>query len=73
MNQLKKLCAPYYPSLAEAAMRYVLDSRQVSALIPGMHTRAEVDMNLVYSDGQPFPTELLAQLAEHQWIRNYYQ
>lgn len=54
-------------------MRYVLDSRQVSTLIPGMQTRAEVDMNLVYSDGQPFPAELLAQLDAHVWIRNYYQ
>jgi aryl-alcohol dehydrogenase-like predicted oxidoreductase len=73
VKRLKKLCAPYYPTLAEAAMRYVLDSRQVSTLIPGMQTRAEVDMNLVYSDGQAFPAELLEKLGEHLWIRNYYQ
>jgi hypothetical protein len=51
----------------------VLSSPQVSALIPGMKSRAEVDMNLVYSDGAAFPDELLEQLPPHTWIRNYYR
>jgi aryl-alcohol dehydrogenase-like predicted oxidoreductase len=73
INKLKQLCAPYYPTLAEAAMRYVLSSPQVSTLIPGMKNRAEVDMNLIYSDDQAFPQELLDQLPAHQWVRNYYK
>jgi aryl-alcohol dehydrogenase-like predicted oxidoreductase len=73
VEALKKLCAPHYPTLAEAAMRYVLSSPQVATLIPGMKNRAEVDMNLVYSDGAAFPEELLAQLPPHTWIRNYYR
>eukprot|EP01037_Dinobryon_pediforme_P017800 gene17800-18020_t len=52
MRALKALCAPYYPTLAEAAMRYVLSAPQLSTLIPGMKNRAEVDMNSVYSDGR---------------------
>jgi aryl-alcohol dehydrogenase-like predicted oxidoreductase len=73
VEKLKALCAPYYPTLAEAAMRYALSERGVSTLIPGMKNTAEVDMNVAYSDGQPFPAELKAQLAEHLWVRDYYQ
>jgi aryl-alcohol dehydrogenase-like predicted oxidoreductase len=73
VEALKRICTRYYPTLAEAAMRYVLSSPQVSALIPGMKSRAEVDMNLVYSDGAAFPQELLEQLPPHTWIRNYYR
>lgn len=73
MLKLKALCAPYYPTLAEAAMRYVLSEQQVSTLIPGMKNPAEVDMNTVYSDGQEFPEELKEKIAEHMWVRDYYQ
>ena len=72
VEALKTLCKPYYTTLAEAAMRYVLSAPQLSTLIPGMKNRAEVDMNIIYSDGKPFPDELKAKLASHGWIRNYY-
>jgi len=70
---LKQICTRYYPTLAEAAMRYVLSSPQVSAVIPGMKSRTEVDMNVAYSAGVVFPPELLEQLQSHTWIRNYYR
>lgn len=73
VEALKELCAPYYPTLAEAAMRYALSSPEVSTVIPGMLTPAEVDMNTAYSDGEPFPTDLLDALEEHGWPRNFYQ
>jgi aryl-alcohol dehydrogenase-like predicted oxidoreductase len=69
---LKKICAPYYVTLAEAAMRYVLSEKQLSTLIPGMSSRAQVDMNIAYSDGAIFPADLKAQLPPHGWTRNYY-
>jgi aryl-alcohol dehydrogenase-like predicted oxidoreductase len=72
LEKLKAVCAPHYPTLAEAAMRYVLSAPQVSIVIPGMKNRAEVDMNIVYSDGAPFPAELAARLPAHIWTRNYY-
>jgi aryl-alcohol dehydrogenase-like predicted oxidoreductase len=72
VEKLKAICLPHYPALAEAAMRYVLSAHQVSAVIPGMKNRAEVDMNIAYSDGAPFPAELAAQLPAHVWTRNYY-
>lgn len=73
VNALKSDCAPYYPTLAEAAMRYVLSEPRVSTLIPGMKNRAEVDMNIAYSDGKNFPEELKTKLPRHIWIRDYYQ
>jgi aryl-alcohol dehydrogenase-like predicted oxidoreductase len=72
-NQLQSVCAPYFPTLAEAAMRFTLSSPQVKTVIPGMKTDAEVDMNVAYSDGQPFPVELLDKVADHNWPRNYYK
>ena len=71
--ELKNLCAPYFPTLGEAAMRYALSPPEVSTVIPGMTTRAEVDMNIALSDGKAFPAALLSALPPHGWIRNYYQ
>jgi aryl-alcohol dehydrogenase-like predicted oxidoreductase len=73
VEALKELCAPYYPSLAEAAMRFALSSSEVSTVIPGMLTPAEVDMNVGYSDGVGLPPELLEALGAHGWPRNFYQ
>jgi aryl-alcohol dehydrogenase-like predicted oxidoreductase len=73
VEALKALCAPHYSTLAEAAMRYVLADPAVSTVIPGMKNRAEVDMNVAYSDGQSFPAELTAALPAHRWVRNYYK
>ena len=72
VQALKNICLPHYPTLAEAAMRYVLSEGQVATLIPGMKNRSEVDMNIAYSDGAQFPAELKQQLPPHIWVRNYY-
>lgn len=73
VGRLKALCAPYFPTLAEAAMRFALSAPAVSTVIPGMRSMAEVDANIAYSDGVAFPAALLVQLAAHAWPRNYYQ
>jgi len=70
---LKELCLLHYPTLAEAAMRFALSEPSVSAVIPGMLSPAEVDMNVAYSDGQPFPAELREALRAHGWPRNFYR
>lgn len=73
VKALKAEVAPYFTSLAEAAMRYVLAHDAVSVLIPGMKSPAEVDMNLRYSDGAAFPEALLAAMPSHSWVRNFYR
>jgi len=65
--------APFYPSLAEAAMRFVLAHDAVSLLIPGMQTPEEVDMNIRYSDGAAFPKALMDRVPHHAWVRNFYR
>jgi aryl-alcohol dehydrogenase-like predicted oxidoreductase len=73
VETLKATVAPFYASLAEAAMRYVLAHDAVSVLIPGMKSPAEVDMNIRYSDGAAFPEELMTQMPQHAWVRNFYR
>jgi aryl-alcohol dehydrogenase-like predicted oxidoreductase len=73
VESLKTLTAPFYPTLAEAAMRYVLSSPAVRTVIPGMTSRHEVDMNVAYADGDRFPADLAAALPAHRWVRNYYR
>ena len=70
---MKKVCAPYYPTLAEAAMRYTLSSPEVKTVIPGMASTSDVDHSVAYSDGAPFPDELRRQLRGHVWPRNFYK
>ena len=73
VEELKAICAPYYSTLAEAAMRYTLSVPEVSVVIPGMSSRARVDENVGWSDGAAFPPELAAALQGRGWIRNYYR
>jgi aryl-alcohol dehydrogenase-like predicted oxidoreductase len=72
-DELKDVCASYYSTLAEAAMRFALSSPAVKTVIPGMKNEVEVDMNIAYSDGQQLPEELLQKIAAHNWPRNYYK
>ena len=72
VEALQEVCAPYYPTLAEAATRFALSEPGVSTIIPGMRSRGRVDENVAFSDGQPFPAELKAALGAHGWIRDYY-
>jgi aryl-alcohol dehydrogenase-like predicted oxidoreductase len=72
VDDLKKVVAPYYSSLAEAAVKYVLASAEVSTVIAGMTSARNLQRNVSYSDGEPFPEELRAELRSHGWIRNYY-
>ena len=73
VRALKDLCAPYYPTLAEAAMRYVLSCPELSCVIPGMANPEQVDMNVAYSDGRGVPEDLKSALCAHVWPRNYYR
>lgn len=73
VEELKQIVAPYYSSLAEAAMRYSLSHAAVSTTIPGMSNSRSVDRNVAYSDGQEFPLELVEKLARFNWPRNFYK
>ena len=72
VERLKAVTGPHYGNLAEAAVRFVLDAPEVSTAILGMSTARRIYENLSYSDGARLPDGLRAQLADHEWRRNYY-
>ncbi len=72
VEKLKELVKPYYSSLAEAALRFCLSEQAVTTIIPGVASPKEIDLNVRYSDGQPFPQELKEALKPHLWPRNFY-
>ncbi|MDH3711478.1 MAG: aldo/keto reductase [Cyclobacteriaceae bacterium] len=72
VDKLRAVCKPFYTNLAEAAMRYVLHQPAVKVVIPGMRNRQEVDMNVVFSDGERFPESLLPQLKSYNWKHEFY-
>ena len=61
--------APEGTSLAELALRFILEHPAVSTVIPGMRTLAHVEENIGTSDGEHLPPDLMAALRPHRWDR----
>lgn len=59
--------------MAETALRFVLSHPAVSVVIPGMRSLRNVDKNCAVADGRGLPAAQLATLAQHRWVRNFYQ
>ena len=63
---------PHVPrdmSMPELALRFILQHRDVTTVIPGMRKVKNVEANLAVSDAHPLPTELMAELRGHRWDR----
>jgi len=73
VDGIKEVTGTYYEKLADAAIRFVLDSPEVSTTILGMSTARRIAENLSYSDGVGLAPGLRERLAEHEWRRNYYR
>ncbi len=56
-------------TMPELALRFILNHRAVSTIIPGMRTPGHVAANLACSDQGPLPAELQDQLRAHRWER----
>jgi aryl-alcohol dehydrogenase-like predicted oxidoreductase len=56
-------------SMAELALRWILQNPDVSTVIPGMRKLRNVEANIATSDGRVLGSELMAQLREHRWDR----
>ena len=64
--------APLVPegsSLAELALRFILEHPAVSTVIPGMRKPGHVRANLGVSDGARLAPDLVQRLREHRWDR----
>lgn len=59
-------------AMPEVALRFCLSSPAVSAVIPGMRTRANVDFNCSVPGKGPLPDKVLAILRKHGWEHNFY-
>jgi aryl-alcohol dehydrogenase-like predicted oxidoreductase len=56
-------------SLAEMALRFILNNKDVSTIIPGMRKIANVEANTGASDKGPLPGALQTELQKHRWDR----
>jgi aryl-alcohol dehydrogenase-like predicted oxidoreductase len=56
-------------SMAEMALRFILNNKDVSTIIPGMRKVANVEANIGASDRGPLPAPLHAELRKHRWDR----
>src|SRR3990167_916728 len=71
-NALKQLLGNEATSLPELALRYILSFPEISTVIPGMRKNHHVKTNTSFSDGRALSAELLEELKNHSWERNFY-
>jgi aryl-alcohol dehydrogenase-like predicted oxidoreductase len=67
-DALKPL-VPEEMTMAEMALRFILNNDDVSIIIPGMRRPKHVQMNIAASDAGPLPEALHSQLRSHRWDR----
>jgi aryl-alcohol dehydrogenase-like predicted oxidoreductase len=56
-------------TMPEMALRFILDNKDVSTIIPGMRKTHHVDTNVAASAKGPLPAQLQSELRNHRWIR----
>ncbi|HXX65363.1 MAG TPA: aldo/keto reductase [Bacteroidota bacterium] len=70
--KLTKLLGSEAASLPELALRFCLHADAVSTVIPGMRSAKRVRANARVSDGRTLSRELIEDLKEHAWEKNFY-
>jgi aryl-alcohol dehydrogenase-like predicted oxidoreductase len=60
---------PQGMTMADLALRFILQNDTVSTVIPGMRKVQHVETNIATSDGARLPDSLMAQLRQHRWDR----
>ena len=68
IEQLRPVVPPGM-TMPELALRHILQSRDVSTVIPGMRKLKHVEQNIATSDGRALPAPLMAELKKHRWDR----
>jgi len=61
---------PARNTMAEMALRFILNNRDVSTIIPGMRKRKNVEANIGAGVAGALPAELYKKLRGHRWDRN---
>jgi aryl-alcohol dehydrogenase-like predicted oxidoreductase len=65
-----KPLVPAGSTMAEMALRFILNNPDVSTIIPGMRKIKNVEANCATSAAGPLPAELHRKLRDHRWDRN---
>ena len=71
-EKLKFLSRGEMKSLAQAALKFCLSHPAVSAVIPGIRTPEQAELNCAASGGKLLTPEELKEVKKHRWIRNFY-
>ena len=71
-DELKKLLDGEAKTLPELDLRYILSFDEISTAIPGMRKQRNVEANTFFSDGKKLSKELMEELRNHSWERNFY-
>ena len=61
---------PAGSTMAELALRWILQNSAVATVIPGMRKIRNVEANVATSDGRVLDPELMAELRNHRWDRS---
>ena len=71
LDRIEKLrpAVPKEMTMPELALRHILQSRDVSTVIPGMRKLKHVEENIAVSDGRPLSDAVMAELRRHRWDR----
>jgi aryl-alcohol dehydrogenase-like predicted oxidoreductase len=56
-------------SMADMALRFILNEERISTIIPGMRKLQHVGANIAASDAGPLDDKLHAELKKHRWDR----
>lgn len=64
-----KLLVPPGSSMAQMALRFILDNAMITTVIPGMRKLRHVESNLAISDQPSLPANLYAELKKFRWDR----
>lgn len=70
--EIRDVTDEFYEGLDEAAIRFVLDRREVSTVIIGMTSPERIERNISFGDGRGLATGLRERLAGFGWKRNFY-
>jgi len=72
LKKLEKLLGAEAQTLAELALRYILNFEAISTVIPGTRKVKNVEANVSVSGGKKLSAALMAELKNQAWERNFY-
>jgi len=67
--QALKLLLRHGLTMPAMALRFILNNKDVSTIIPGMRKRRHVEANIAAGDRGPLDAALRAELRKHRWER----